>query len=49
MLVTGYQGDASEFTEEDFIINDPLTSYRTTLQQFFDEYPEFYKIAYYTG
>ena len=49
VLVTGYQGDASEFTEEDFIINDPLTSYRTTLQQFFDEYPEFYKIAYYTG
>ncbi len=49
VLITGYQGDASEFTEEDFTINDPLTAYRTNLQQFLDEYPEFYKIAYYTG
>lgn len=49
VLITGYQGDAREFVPADFIINDPLTSQRTTLEQFLDEYPVFEKIAYYTG
>lgn len=47
VLITGYQGDASEFKPEDFVINDPLTAERTNLRQFLDEYPVFELIAYY--
>ena len=46
VLITGYRGDASEFRPEDFVINDPLTTQRTNLQQFLDEYPVFELIAY---
>ncbi len=49
VLITGYRGDASEFKPEDFVINDPLTTGRTNLQQFLDEYPVFELIAYYEG
>ena len=49
VLITGYGGDAAELTPEDFVINDPLTTQRTNLRQFLDEYPVFYKIAYYSG
>ena len=49
VLITGYRGDASEFKPEDFVINDPLTTQRTNLRQFLDEYPVFELIAYYKG
>ena len=46
VVVTGYTG-GKELTPSKFTINDPGNGARTQLQQFFDIYPLFYKIAYY--
>ncbi len=45
IVVTGYNGRA--VTPSNFYINDPGSKNRTTLSQFLDLYPNFYKIAYY--
>ncbi len=49
VLVVGYCGDGENFYPSDFLINDPLPDNRTNLKQFFETYPVFYKMAFYTG
>ncbi len=46
VVITGYKGGQTP-TEADFIINDPGSDTRTTLKQFFNAYPVFYKYFYY--
>lgn len=46
VVVTGYKG-GSAFSASDFTVNDPGSNSRTTLQQFFNSYPVFYKYLYY--
>ena len=46
VVVTGFTGGSS-LTASGFIINDPGANSRTTLQQFLNEYPTFYKFFYY--
>lgn len=43
VVITGYKGSASSLTANDFIINDPGSNSRTTLQSFLSAYPVFYK------
>jgi len=45
VVVTGFTGGS--VTPSNFIINDPGSSSRTTLQQFLNAYPNFYKMFYY--
>ena len=45
VVITGFSG--GEITAANFTINDPGSSYRTTLQQFLNIYPNFYKYFYY--
>lgn len=45
VVVTGFTGGS--LSAGNFIINDPGTSTRTTLQQFLNAYPTFYKYFYY--
>ena len=45
VVVTGFTGGA--VTAENFAINDPGSKSRTTLQQFFTDYPTFYKYFHY--
>ena len=46
VVVTGYTGGSS-LTAEGFTILDPGSNTRTTLQQFLNAYPTFYKYFYY--
>lgn len=46
VVITGYTGGSS-LTASGFTINDPGSNSRTTLQQFLNEYPTFYKYFYY--
>ncbi|MBQ3253613.1 MAG: SH3 domain-containing protein [Acholeplasmatales bacterium] len=46
VVVYGYKGSNS-LSASNFLINDPGSSSRITLAQFFGSYPYFYKIAYY--
>lgn len=46
VVVTGYTGGSS-LTASGFKINDPGSSSRTTLNQFLNSYPHFYKYFYY--
>ncbi len=46
VVVTGFTGGSS-LTASSFTINDPGSSSRTTLQQFLNAYPNFYKYFYY--
>ena len=46
VVITGYKGGESP-TEADFTINDPGSDTRTTLKQFLNTYPVFYKYFYY--
>lgn len=45
VIVTGFSG--YDITASSFIINDPASTKRTTLFDFFNSYNTFYKIAYY--
>lgn len=45
IVVTGFKGGS--VSPENFLINDPGSSSRTTLADFFKAYPNFYKLAYY--
>ncbi len=45
VVVTGVNA-TSTLTNSSFIINDPGSNTRTTLSQFFDAYPNFYKMLY---
>ena len=47
VLVTGYNGGG--LTASSFIINDPGTSARKTLDQFFSAFPVFYKLVTVSG
>lgn len=46
VVITGYTG-GSTLSASGFTINDPATKSRTTLQQFLNVYPNFYKYFYY--
>ncbi len=46
VVIKGFAGGNS-LTPSGFTINDPGTKYRTNLQQFLNEYPNFYKYFYY--
>ncbi len=46
VVITGYVG-GDTLTASGFTINDPGSSTRTNLQQFFNAYPTFYKFFYY--
>lgn len=45
VVITAFRGGA--LTASNFAINDPATSSRTTLQQFLNVYPNFYKYFHY--
>lgn len=45
VVVKGF--NSGSLSAENFIINDPATSSRTSLKQFLSVYPNFYKMAYY--
>lgn len=45
VVIKGFSG--TELTESNFIIEDPGTTTRTNLKQFFNAYPNFYKYFYY--
>ena len=45
VVITGFTG--GEVTAANFTINDPGTSSRTTLAQFLNAYPNFYKYFHY--
>lgn len=47
VVIYGYKG-SSTLSSSGFLIHDPGSSSRTTLNQFFSSYPNFYKLAYYT-
>jgi len=46
VVITGFTG-GSAITASGFTINDPGSSTRTTLQQYLNSYPVFYKYAIY--
>ena len=46
VVVTGYSGGNS-LKASGFIINDPASTGRTNLQQLFNDYPTFHRMAYY--
>lgn len=46
VVVTGFTG-GTLLASSEFTINDPGSSSRKTLQQYFNVYPKFYKIIYY--
>ncbi len=46
VVIVGFSGGNS-LVPSGFTINDPGTKYRTNLQQFLNEYPNFYKYFYY--
>lgn len=46
VVITGYTG-GNTLAASNFTINDPATKSRTTLQQFLNVYPNFYKYFYY--
>ena len=46
VIVKGFKGGNS-LSKDNFIINDPGRNTRTTLYEFMNIYPNFYKIAYY--
>ena len=46
VLVYGYKG-SNTLSSANFLIHDPGSSYRDTLDDFFSAYPIYYKIAYY--
>ena len=46
VIVKGFLASNS-ITKSSFIINDPGSNTRTTLSEFMNVYPNFYKIAYY--
>ena len=46
VVITGFEG-ATALLASDFTIEDPGTRSRTNLQQFLQEYPNFYKYFYY--
>lgn len=46
VVIRGYSGGSS-LTASGFLIHDPGSSSRTTLQQFLNSYPNFYKYFYY--
>lgn len=46
VVITGYTG-GSTLSASGFIINDPGSNTRTTLQQFLNSYPNFYKYFHY--
>ena len=46
VIVKGFSG-GNALTKANFIINDPGSNTRTTLNEFMNVYPNFYKIAYY--
>lgn len=46
VIVKGYKA-SNALSKSNFIINDPATNARTTLSDFMNIYPNFYKIAYY--
>lgn len=48
VVVVGYNGDGIDMNPVDFVINDPGAN-RSTLADFFGNYPLFEKIVYYTG
>ena len=48
VVVVGYNGDGIDMHPIDFVINDPGAN-RSTLADFFRNYPLFEKIVYYTG
>ena len=48
VVVVGYNGDGIDMRPADFMINDPGAN-RSTLADFFGNYPLFEKIVYYTG
>lgn len=45
VVITGFKGGS--LTEANFTINDPGSKTRTSLKQFLDSYPTFYKYFYY--
>lgn len=47
VVITGFSGGNS-LTPSGFIIQDPGTRYRTNLQQFLGEFPQFYKFFYHS-
>lgn len=47
VVVYGYKGSNS-LSASNFLIHDPGSSSRTTLNQFFNSYPNFYKLTYYS-
>ena len=49
VLIMGYAGDGEDLRLEDFLIHDPVSDERHNLAEFFGEYPNFNKIAYYSG
>lgn len=49
VLIMGYAGDGAELNPSDFLIHDPASEERPTLQEFFADYPIYNKIAYYNG
>ncbi|QNM05832.1 SH3 domain-containing protein [Qiania dongpingensis] len=49
VLIMGYSGDGVNLNTEDFLIHDPASEERHTLADFFAEFPNFNKIAYYNG
>ncbi len=48
VVVVGYNGNGIDMNPADFVINDPGAN-RSTLADFFRNYPLFEKIVYYTG
>lgn len=46
VVITGFKG-GNALTTDDFLINDPGSKNRTTLKEFLDDYPNFYKYFYY--
>ena len=46
VIVKGFLA-SNTLAKSNFIINDPGSNTRTTLNDFMKDYPNFYKIAYY--
>ena len=47
VVVTGYKANSNQLSASNFIINDPGSSYRTTLSEVISVYPTYNKINYY--
>ena len=48
-IVYGYNGDGENLKREDFLIYDPYTAERNNLEEFFEVFTTFNKIAYYNN